>query len=262
MIRNLISLIQIVLNGEITSEPIRVIRELKKLGIQRLPNRLDSKIEKRLPYITLVKFLYEWLRSEQFSRHNGQWILNSFFPPMPSAAFNRLFTNLITHNRKYNPVSVFCSVTNRCPYNCWHCSADGRKGDDLTTGEWKKIIRELNGAGLGIIGFTGGEPLLRKDLPEIVTEAVNGGAHTILFTSGFGLTDNVAERLKESGLYSMCISIDSVIEDKHNSKRGNSAAFNSAVEAIQKSKTVWFLYYDWNGSRPELYRTKRVFRNI
>ncbi|MCG8572025.1 MAG: radical SAM protein, partial [Spirochaetes bacterium] len=166
--------------------------------------------------------------------------LNSFFPPLPSEAFNKLFQNLLNSNRRFHPVSVFCAVTANCPFQCWHCSAAGRVEKELTTEQWMKIISELNQVNTGIIGFTGGEPLLRDDLPHLIRAATKGGAHTILFTSGYSFNAQKGLQLKEAGLYSVCVSLDSASEEEHNQQRGHTQAYKIALDAVKIAKQIGF----------------------
>src|SRR5439155_12698080 len=100
----------------------------------------------------------------------------------------------------------------RCPLHCPYCSNPVRypnHGDELTTGEWRRVFREA--AELGIVHalLSGGEPLVRCDLPQIVSAARDAGLYTNLITSAVGLTRERASELKESGLESVQISFQS-----------------------------------------------------
>ena len=72
--------------------------------------------------------------------------------------------------RKQVPMTVMIALTYRCQCACVHCSASGLSGEkpELTTQEIKNIIAAARELGVPKIGFTGGEPLLRADLPELV----------------------------------------------------------------------------------------------
>ncbi|KMQ52205.1 radical SAM domain protein [Chitinispirillum alkaliphilum] len=235
MIRQIFILIRILLDRKITTVPLSVLKELRKKGIRRLPVDVDRKLNRGLPALSSVRFLHSWLGSEMITRHNDQWVINSFTPPFPGASFNRAFENLRS-GRRYNPISCFVALTKDCSYDCWHCSVQTRRNGNLSTKEWLSAIGELNNIGLSIIGFTGGEPLSREDLPEIIRAASNGGASTILFTSGAGLDARKAAQLKDAGLWAICISLDTPDKDLYNKMRGSESAFDNAVKAVQLSK--------------------------
>jgi pyrroloquinoline quinone biosynthesis protein E len=94
-------------------------------------------------------------------------------------------------------------LTYRCPLACPWCSNPvdyERYGNELTTEEWKRVLREGRELGALQLGFTGGEPLQRKDVEELVEEAHRLGYYTNLITSGVGLTASRADALKAAGL--------------------------------------------------------------
>lgn len=102
-----------------------------------------------------------------------------------------------------NPVWLLLELTYKCPLKCAFCSnptnLDDHEGE-LTTDEWKTVIRDARKMGAMQIGFSGGEPTLRKDLEELVAEANELGYYTNLITSGIGLTRKRLENLKKAGL--------------------------------------------------------------
>jgi pyrroloquinoline quinone biosynthesis protein E len=99
-------------------------------------------------------------------------------------------------------------MTYRCPLHCPYCSNPTRypSGEALTTVEWRRVIGEASELGVLHLLFSGGEPLLRSDLPELVAAAREAGLYTNLITSAIGLTRARAERLKAAGLDSVQIS--------------------------------------------------------
>lgn len=102
-----------------------------------------------------------------------------------------------------NPVWLLLELTYKCPLKCAFCSNPtdfDELDNELTTTEWKKVIHEARAMGAMQIGFSGGEPTLRKDLEELVAEANDLGYYTNLITSGIGLTRPRLEKLKKAGL--------------------------------------------------------------
>ena len=101
------------------------------------------------------------------------------------------------------PMWLLAELTYRCPLHCVFCSNPTNYADhmaELPTEDWKRVFREARAMGAVQLGFSGGEPLLRDDLEELVAEARGLGYYTNLITSGIGLTEKRARALKEAGL--------------------------------------------------------------
>ena len=109
------------------------------------------------------------------------------------------------------PYALLAEVTYRCPLHCPYCSNPTRLRSDreLTTDEWGRVIREAAGLGVLQIGFSGGEPLARRDLAELVHGARQARLYTNLITSGVGLDENRARELRDAGLDSVQLSFQS-----------------------------------------------------
>ena len=101
------------------------------------------------------------------------------------------------------PLWLLAEVTYACPLHCVFCYNPvdyTQHGPELTTQEWIKVLRDARAAGSVQCGFSGGEPLVRDDLEELVAEAHKLGFYTNLLTSGIGFTAERAKALKEAGL--------------------------------------------------------------
>jgi len=111
------------------------------------------------------------------------------------------------------PLWLVLELTYECPLKCPWCSNPvdyaRRKGEELTTAEWKRVLREGRELGALQLGFTGGEPLLRDDIEELVADATALGYYTNLITSGVGLTEARLLKLKEAGLKQIQLSLQS-----------------------------------------------------
>ena len=223
----------------VSGQPLRALRKLRARGIRRLPAHVYDPRSGRLYVARTLQFLRTWLEGERLTRHRGQWVLNSFLPPFPGPAYQRMFDNLFS-GRHLSPVSAFLAVTSRCPATCSHCSRGGRGGGaDLTTDQWLDAIRQLHGLGTSIVGFTGGEPTVRPDLDRLVRAAADGGASTILFTSGRGLDAALLARLRAAGLWSVCVSLDGDTAAVHDAGRG-AGSFVLALEALRAARAAGF----------------------
>src|SRR5262245_14745224 len=122
------------------------------------------------------------------------------------------------------PYALLTEITYRCPLHCPYCSnpvaaslfeAPRRpqggcyNNGELTTDEWKRVIREAAALGVLQIGFSGGEPLARCDLNELVRAAREANLYTNLITSGIGLDDDRVPALRDAGLDSVQLSFQS-----------------------------------------------------
>ena len=101
------------------------------------------------------------------------------------------------------PLAVLMEMTHRCPLQCGYCSNPvemERANAELTTEEWKRVMSELAELGVLQIHFSGGEPTVRKDLPELVQHATDVGLYTNLITSAVLLTRDKLAALADAGL--------------------------------------------------------------
>ena len=115
------------------------------------------------------------------------------------------------------PLWLSLEITYRCPLKCSWCNNpldfEDYTSRELTTEEWKRVLREARALGTLQLGFTGGEPLLRDDLEELVAYAVELGFYTNLITSGIGLTEERLVALKKAGLRQIQLSLQATRPD-------------------------------------------------
>lgn len=101
------------------------------------------------------------------------------------------------------PLWLLAEITYACPLHCVFCYNPvdyTQHGPELTTQEWIKVLSNARAAGSVQCGFSGGEPLVRDDLEELVAQAHKLGFYTNLLTSGIGFTAERAKALKAAGL--------------------------------------------------------------
>jgi len=189
-------------------------------------------------------FFKEYLASEKVAVFGDQFVVNTNFPPYPSPAFDNMVSQFDrlgqTHGRRL--YSVTLAVTNRCSYDCWHCYNAGRSQDDLSLSTLKRLVGELNALSPVIVTLTGGEPLLRDDLVEIIG-LFEPRTCMILGTTGSGLTPVQAQRLKRAGLFAIGISLDSHDPQEHDAKRRVRGAHESAVKAVSVAREAGLYPY-------------------
>lgn len=109
---------------------------------------------------------------------------------------------------RYRPYLLLAELTYRCPLHCPYCSNPSvyPTGQELSTAEWQRVLREAAGIGVLHVGFSGGEPLQRPDLAKLVASAREAGLYSNLITSALGLTRQRAAELKRAGLDNVQIS--------------------------------------------------------
>jgi MoaA/NifB/PqqE/SkfB family radical SAM enzyme len=243
---NTFHILRILMDSRVTGAPRRVLKKLRQKGNLRVPEPVQTEIEGRIGTgLRSFNLVRKWLSGEMLTRHNGRWVLNSFLPPFPSPAFDRMFENLLS-GRHLSPVSAFLAITDHCPYDCRHCSLKGRREGNLDTEAWLKIIEDLHSLGASLIGFTGGEPFCRTDLSQLVRAAKRGGAETVIFTCGALLNEERVKELKEAGLWALCVSLDHHVPEKCDEFRGKKGAFDAAMKALALGRKYGF--YTMTGS--------------
>ncbi len=138
--------------------------------------------------------------------------------------------------RLLTPQIVSYAVTQACNLNCVHCHASAREPlpDELTVEEAKKAIIKMENIGTEVIIFSGGEPLLRKDLILNLTEqCADLGIIPAMLTNGTLLNHKTAWELKELGMMAVGVPIDFAVPEHHDSFRNTTGAFEGSVRAIK-----------------------------
>lgn len=107
--------------------------------------------------------------------------------------------------RRKSPFQVTFSLTNRCNFRCEYCHIPLQQRAELSTAEWHGVIDEFADAGMGRASFMGGEPLLRKDLPELVEHVQRRGVHASINTNGW-LVPQYLDTVAKLDL--VCITLD------------------------------------------------------
>ena len=132
------------------------------------------------------------------------------------------------------PSQVFVFITLSCNLKCKQCDSWKCKNiKELSTEEWKKIIEDLKKwLGYFHLVFTGGEPLLRRDIVELIKFASKLGITTSVNTNGIPISKEMADRLIRSGLDRLNISLDGINAKTHDSLRGK-GVFKKVISNIE-----------------------------
>ncbi|RLG23019.1 hypothetical protein DRN72_00125 [Methanosarcinales archaeon] len=183
----------------------------------------------------VMRLIDEFMVKERPAYIGEDFVVPSlFFPPIPSKAFRRAMkTQLVTRLKKKVPEILSVSITDYCTANCPMCGHGERaKEPMLTTEEMKKLIDDALALGTYTFLFTGGDPVLRSDLPELIEYVPNEKAVVIMFTPAQTLYKR-AKELKEAGLHSVFVVLHDADPDVHNAMMGTEGAFEKAVRSVK-----------------------------
>lgn len=135
------------------------------------------------------------------------------------------------------PYRMDLAITYRCNNDCSHCyNARPRNYPELTTEQWKLIINKLWKIGIPHIIFTGGEPTLREDLPELISYAESCGQITGLNTNGRRLADSAyLQKLVDAGLDHVQITFESSNPETHDLMVSRKGAWKQTLAGIQNA---------------------------
>lgn len=137
---------------------------------------------------------------------------------------------------------VFWNLTDRCNLSCTHCysrsAPDSPTNGELSTREALAFIDNLAASGIPLVIFTGGEPLVRPDIWELAEHCRDLGIKTALSTNGTLITDEVAGKIKASGIEYAGISLDGATAATHDRFRNFPGAFARATAAFAKCRNA------------------------
>ena len=150
---------------------------------------------------------------------------------------SKLPSHLLQFSKDKKPVVVW-NMGRRCNLKCIHCYAQSRDieyKDELTTQQGKELIDDLAQFGSPVILFSGGEPTMRKDLPELAMHARDKGMRAVISTNGTLIDEKMAKVLKDIGLSYVGVSLDGMRET-NDKFRGVPGAFDAALQGMRNCK--------------------------
>ena len=142
---------------------------------------------------------------------------------------------------RFVPRLIFWETTAACNLKCIHCRAsalDFRSPDDLSTEESFALLDSIASFAQPVMVLSGGEPLVRDDIYDIVSHGTSLGLRIVLATNGTMLTPEAARRLKEVGIRRISVSIDGASAGTHDAFRRQQGAFDAALAGIENSKAA------------------------
>jgi AdoMet-dependent heme synthase len=193
--------------------------------------RPPSLIFRQLGSALYLKYLTGWNR---FSR----WLFHHAVPSIP-VANGAMGMGCIGY-----PGHPVWEVTGACNLECIHCHTTGgvASENELTTDEGKRLIDQL--AEMDVfrtLVYSGGEPLVRPDIFELLEHSKKAGFANILATNGTLIDSEMASKLKEHGVVCNAISLDAPKSKTHNYVRNSPSAFLRALRAIEETKKAGIL---------------------
>ncbi|MDF1558101.1 MAG: radical SAM protein [ANME-2 cluster archaeon] len=208
------------------------VNEIKDIILKEfsLPNNLAQK------YVAEAFMVFKRSRAINFKnekRSTQEFPVSSNYSLHSS--YSSASSNYLPENNILSaPLSVLWEITNECNLSCKHCliNAGKQEQNEMSLEEVKKIIDELAELKVFNITFGGGEPLLRNDFLDIVDYASRFNFGIKLSTNGVLVDDALLDRLKETNVFSVQVSVDG-LEQTHNAFRGSKKSFEKAVSALK-----------------------------
>ncbi len=139
-------------------------------------------------------------------------------------------------SEQFVPLVMSWNVTRECNMKCSHCyinATDKKLANELTTMEGKNLIDQISKVSKPLLILSGGEPLLRPDIYELIHYGASKGLKMGLGSNGSLIDDKVATKLKDAGIATVSISLDSHIPAQHDDFRGVRGAWEKAVNACK-----------------------------
>jgi len=146
-------------------------------------------------------------------------------------------TSISPTNEKYVPLVVSWNVTLKCNLKCAHCyinAAETELADELSTDAAKMLIHQITEVSRPLLILSGGEPLMRDDIYEIIRYGADRGLRMGMGSNGMLIDDEATKKLEDAGMGTVAISLDSSIAEHHDDFRGVKGCWQYAVDAITK----------------------------
>lgn len=141
------------------------------------------------------------------------------------------------------PLWLLAELTYRCPLQCPYCSNPlefAEHKQELSTAQWIDVFSQARALGAAQLGFSGGEPLVREDLAELIGAAREMGYYTNLITSGMGLNQSRIEQFLEAGLDHIQISFQASDSEVNNMLAGSRKAFDQKLAMARAVKAAGY----------------------
>jgi len=141
------------------------------------------------------------------------------------------------------PITIVWNVTNRCNLSCIHCHQDSSPActdPELTTSEAFRVIDNMSDAGVVTLTFSGGEPLVRNDLCDLIQRADDRGMLCTIASNGTLMTEQTARMLANAGIRRVEIGLDGARPETHDFLRNRAGSFEATIRGIRNCAAVGF----------------------
>ena len=201
------------------------------------------------------------------ARRGDQLVFTMYQPAIPSALAMKILASRMIHRNTGHPraATATLQITARCQADCFHCSAARHKyrfKPELTTDEWKSVIRQTEDLGVVNVVFTGGEPLLRPDIMELISWVRKDEANAMMFTNGILLSAENVNKLVDAGLFSLNVSIDCPDPNAHNELRKVDRCYERAIDGLQRAREAGLIVGISTYATPERLRNGQIMEMI
>jgi radical SAM protein with 4Fe4S-binding SPASM domain len=134
------------------------------------------------------------------------------------------------------PLKVDFNITNRCNYHCNFCyvPSSDKKGREMNLSEIDKLLSELNNLNVLAVNISGGEPLIRNDILDILNIIKKYDFYYSLNTNGALVTDAIIKKIADTKFEFVSVSLDSAYEEIYNKNRGTKSGFRKMTNGIKK----------------------------
>jgi len=139
------------------------------------------------------------------------------------------------------PLMVNLAITRECNLRCKHCysnATDSPHSNELDTTEAKRVITEIAQVGTRLLVFDGGEPLMRDDLFELISHAVNVGLQPVVGTNATRLSTEAAGRMKQAGVKAVAVSLYGTDAKSHDEFCGREGSWERTMAGIRNANNV------------------------
>jgi len=139
----------------------------------------------------------------------------------------------------YKPRLLALELTRRCRFNCRHCRADADRAgcaDELNTDQWTRILDAIAAYEKCVIILTGGEPMEREDIHELIRHGRGLGLRMVMATCGYAIDDESVAALQQAGVMTLSFSLDGAEARTHDAFRRTPGAFDTVVRATEAAR--------------------------
>lgn len=209
-----------------------------------LPEEMQALAGGAKPEDTLQKildYISHQMEKTTFCPQNRQVFLNAFFPSLPSLAWERMvfgIDQIVNQNHRI-PLQADIVITGKCPCDCWHCFRKNTMPYDLSVERIQRVFQELEALGTATVGITGGEPMMRDDIVDII-HMIPKTMEGQLFTTGYRIDEQFVEKIQGSQLTRFILSLDHYDKDKVVASRQRPHIFDETLNAIRVLTTHGF----------------------